>query len=105
MLSLTDIQCLQCSGYFSLTDNIPRMNRQSSVVPKLNLRRATVNSNSAPNSARSNKSEPSVKKSQAPTKDDKFLAWRRRKEYRPTSATLGRSGMMMMMVVAVLTIF
>lgn len=57
---------------------------QSNVVPKLNLKKDTFASKSAPNSARSNQADPSNRDHQL-EKDEKYLAWRRRKEYRPTS--------------------
>lgn len=55
----------------------------SNVVPRLNLKKNTVPSNSAPNSARSNHSESSAKTANV-VKDEKYLAWKRRKEYQPT---------------------
>ena len=55
----------------------------NNVVPRLNLKKNTVPSKSAPNSARSNHSESSAKTANV-VKDEKYLAWKRRKEYQPT---------------------
>jgi len=55
----------------------------SNVVPKLNLEKNAFSSKSAPNSARSNHSETSTK-NPVVLKDEKYLAWKRRKEYQPT---------------------
>ena len=67
------------------TEIIINMNKKqtSSVVPRLNLKNNTFPSKSAPNSARSNHSESSTKTANV-LKDDKYLAWKRRKEYQPT---------------------
>ena len=55
----------------------------SNVVPRLNLKKNISSSKSAPNSARSNHSESSSKTPNV-QKDEKYLAWKRRKEYQPT---------------------
>ena len=62
--------------------------RNKDVVPKLDLR--GLGSRSAPNSARSNKKDPKTNRntatrsnSQLNDVDPKYLAWKRRKEYKP----------------------
>ena len=62
--------------------------RNKDVVPKLDLR--GLGSRSAPNSARSNKNDSKTNRntatrsnSQLNEVDPKFLAWKRRKEYKP----------------------
>ena len=58
--------------------------KKQTVVPKLNLQ--NLGSNSAPNSARSNKNVHGGSSAKLNENEEKYLAWKKRKEYQPTLA-------------------